>query len=85
MKSAGIIMNLFIPVFYRTSNVLGPPGASPSVDLLEDLLRHTDVKTWHIIPSIVDEIGETPAVAAKFTGAKVMIASGGELTVSPKS
>jgi hypothetical protein len=76
-QSAGLIMNMFIPVFYGTSNVLGPAGALPTVDLIDSLLDLTNVKIWHIIPSIVDEIGETPALSARFAHAKIIISSGG--------
>lgn len=70
-------MNVLIRAFYGTSNVIGPVGVLSTVNLIDSLLDHTNVKVWSIIPSIVDEIGETPGISAKFSGAKIIIASGG--------
>ncbi|KAK2873399.1 putative secondary metabolism biosynthetic enzyme [Arthroderma sp. PD_2] len=77
---AGLIMNIFIVAFHRTSNVLGPVGVLSTINLLDSLLDHTDIRCWSVIPSIVDEIGETPAIRAKFAKSKVIIASGGPVT-----
>ncbi|EFR04290.1 L-aminoadipate-semialdehyde dehydrogenase [Nannizzia gypsea CBS 118893] len=77
---AGLIMNIFIVSLYRTSNVLGPVGVLSTINLLDSLLDNTDIKCWSVIPSIVDEIGETPAIRAKFAKSKVIIASGGPVT-----
>lgn len=71
-------MNILINAFYGTCNVLGPVHVSPSLALIDSLLDHAKIKVWSIIPSIVDEIGETPAVHEKFKDSKVIIASGGE-------
>lgn len=73
-------MNVLIRAFYRTSNVIGPVGVLSTVNLVESLIDHTNIKIWSIIPSIVDEIGETPAISAKFASAKIIIASGGKRT-----
>lgn len=70
-------MNILIPAFYGTCNVLAPAGRPASLDLVDNLLDHGRISVWHIIPSIIDEIGETLEVHAKFTDSKVMIASGG--------
>ncbi|KAJ5654232.1 Male sterilityNAD-binding [Penicillium lividum] len=78
--AAGLIMNVLIRAFYRTSNVIGPVGVLSTVNLVESLIDHTNIKVWSIIPSIVDEIGETPAISAKFASAKIIIASGGPVT-----
>lgn len=71
-------MNILINAFYGTCNVLGPAHVSPNLALIDSLLDHARIKVWSIIPSIVDEIGETPAVHEKFKDSKVVIASGGE-------
>ena len=77
-QSAAMTMNVLINAFYGTCNVLGPAHVSPSLALIDSLLDHAKIKVWSIIPSIVDEIGETPAVHEKFKDAKIIIASGGE-------
>ena len=73
-------MNVLVNAFYGTCNVLGPANVTPSLGLIDSLLDHARVKVWSIIPSIVDEIGETPAVHNKFKDSKIIIASGGENT-----
>ena len=75
-------MNVLVNAFYGTCNVLGPANVSPSLALIESLLAHANIKVWSVIPSIVDEIGENPAVHAKFKTSKIIIASGGKLTSS---
>ncbi|KAJ5430722.1 Male sterility NAD-binding [Penicillium cf. griseofulvum] len=82
--AAGLIMNVLVRAFYRTSNVIGPVGVLSTINLIDSLIDHTNIKIWSIIPSIVDDIGETPAVSAKFASAKIIIASGGKRTESPK-
>ncbi|KXG50671.1 Male sterility, NAD-binding [Penicillium griseofulvum] len=78
--AAGLIMNILVRAFYRTSNVIGPVGVLSTINLIDSLIDHTNIKIWSIIPSIVDDIGETPAVSTKFTSAKIIIASGGPVT-----
>ena len=77
-QSAAMTMNILINAFYGTCNVLGPAHVSPNLALIDSLLDHANVKVWSIIPSIVDDIGESPAVHEKFSNAKIIIASGGE-------
>ena len=71
-------MNVLVNAFYGTCNVLGPAHVSPSLALIDSLLVHANIKVWHIIPSMIDDIGETPAVHEKFKDAKIIIASGGK-------
>ncbi|KAL8838457.1 MAG: hypothetical protein Q9170_002132 [Blastenia crenularia] len=75
--SAAMTMNVLVNAFYGTCNVLGPAHVSPSLTLIDSLLDHANVKVWSIIPSIVDDIGEAPAVHEKFKDSKIIIASGG--------
>lgn len=71
-------MNVLITAFYDTSNVIGPMGVLSTIDLVDSLADHTNIKVWSIIPSIVDEIGETPSISRKFASAKIIIVSGGK-------
>ena len=71
-------MNVLVNAFYGTCNVLGPVNVTPSLALIDSLLDQARIKVWSIIPSIVDEIGENPAVHTKFKDSKHIIASGGE-------
>ncbi|MCJ1387732.1 hypothetical protein MMC18_000575 [Xylographa bjoerkii] len=77
---AGLIMNIFITAFYGTCCVLGPSGVTPTLDLIDSLLDHGKINVWSIIPSIVDEVGESSSVRAKFKSSKIIIASGGPVT-----
>lgn len=70
-------MNIIVRIFYNTTNTLGPVGVLPTIDMVDSLLDHTDILLWSMIPALVDEIGETPQVLAKFAKAKFIIASGG--------
>lgn len=78
-------MNILVKTFYGTSNVIGPVGVLPTIGLIDSLLVNTDIRIWSIIPSIVDEIGETPAVLEKFASSKVIIASGGRFRYFPRA
>ncbi|MCJ1314533.1 hypothetical protein MMC25_008215 [Agyrium rufum] len=78
--SASVTMNILINAYYGTCNVLGPVNVTPSLGLIDALLDHARIRVWSIIPSIVDEIGESPAVHAKFKSSKVIVASGGPVT-----
>lgn len=71
------MMNIPVRIFYNTTNTIGPVGQIPTIDHIEALLDHTDTRLWSMIPALVDEIGETPKVLAKFAKAKFIIASGG--------
>lgn len=71
-------MNVLINSFYGTCNVLGPANVTPSLGLIDSLLDHAKISVWSIIPSIVDEIGENPAVHNKFKDSKIIVASGGK-------
>ncbi|KAL8788421.1 MAG: hypothetical protein Q9195_007300 [Heterodermia aff. obscurata] len=79
--SAAMTMNVLVNAFYGTCDVLGPAHISPSLALIDTLLDIGRIKVWSIIPSIVDEIGESPAVHEKFKVAKIIIASGGNYAI----
>lgn len=78
-------MNILIRAFYGTRNVIGPVGVLSTINLIDSLLDHTEIRTWSIMPSIIDEIGETPTTSAKFKGHKAIIASGGKDSTAPCS
>jgi hypothetical protein len=70
-------MNILIRAFYGTTNVISPFGVLSTINVIDALLDCTEIKTWSIMPSIIDEIGETPSVSAKFKGHNAIVASGG--------
>ncbi|KAM7185984.1 acetyl-CoA synthetase-like protein [Naviculisporaceae sp. PSN 640] len=80
---AGTIMNSLIPAYFRMHCVMGPSGVIPNMDLTASLADHAKLDVWSIVPSLVDQLGETPEVLAKFKSAKFICASGGP--VSPVS
>ena len=75
-------MNVLVNAFYGTCNVLGPAHISPTLSLIDALLDIGRIDVWSITPSMVDDIGETPAVHEKFKDAKMIIASGGKYALS---
>ncbi|RYN27493.1 hypothetical protein AA0114_g12556 [Alternaria tenuissima] len=80
---AGIIMDILLPALFGLSCVLGPESTIPNISLLETLADHAKIDIWSMVPSLVDELGETPDVLAKFQSSKFICASGGP--VSPIS
>ncbi|KAF3484455.1 uncharacterized protein GIQ15_03779 [Arthroderma uncinatum] len=80
---AGIIMNILMPAFFNLHCVLGLAGALPNIRLVETLADNVKIDIWSMVPSLVNEIGETPEVLAKLRPSKFICASGGP--VSPVS
>lgn len=71
-------MKILMRAFYGTCNVLGPAGVTPTLELIDSLFDHAKINVWSIIPSIVDEIGESPMIRAKINSAKCIVVSGGK-------
>lgn len=71
-------MNILIPSLYGMHSIMGPVGVIPNMDLIESLVDHGKIDIWSMVPSLVDELGETPDVLAKFESAKFICASGGK-------
>ncbi|KPM40578.1 hypothetical protein AK830_g6017 [Neonectria ditissima] len=80
---AGIIMDILMPALFNLHCVLGPAGVLPNINLVESLAESTQIDIWSMVPSLVDEVGETPEVLAKLKPSKFICASGGP--VSPVS
>ncbi|KAL8922381.1 MAG: hypothetical protein Q9208_005234 [Pyrenodesmia sp. 3 TL-2023] len=80
---AGIIMNILLPSLFGLHCILGPAGVLPNLNLVESLADHGKIDIWSMVPSLVDELGETPDVLAKLKPSKFICASGGP--VSPVS
>ncbi|KAK3315685.1 Pyoverdine/dityrosine biosynthesis protein-domain-containing protein [Apodospora peruviana] len=74
---AGTIMDIMIPSYFAMHCVLGPAGVIPNMDLTASLADHAKIDVWSMVPTLVDELGETPDVLAKFKSAKFICASGG--------
>ncbi|KAL8881551.1 MAG: hypothetical protein Q9198_001262 [Flavoplaca austrocitrina] len=74
---AGIIMNILLPSLFGLHCILGPSGILPNMNLVESLADHGKIDIWSMVPSLVDELGETPGVLAKFKSSKFICASGG--------
>ncbi|KAL9620748.1 MAG: hypothetical protein Q9160_004761 [Pyrenula sp. 1 TL-2023] len=82
-KEAGIIMDILMPALFNLHCVLGPAGILPNINLVESLADHGKIDIWSMVPSLVDELGDTPEVLAKLKSSKFICASGGP--VSPVS
>ncbi|KAG9253419.1 transferase family protein [Emericellopsis atlantica] len=80
---AGIIMDILMPALFNLHCILGPVGVLPNINLVEDLAESAKIDIWSMVPSLVDEVGETPEVLAKLKPSKFICASGGP--VSPVS
>lgn len=74
-----MIMDILMPSFFGLHCILGPAGVLPNMNLVESLVDHGKIDIWSMVPSLVDELGETPDVLAKFTSSKFICASGGKV------
>ncbi|KAL8826985.1 MAG: hypothetical protein Q9191_003458 [Dirinaria sp. TL-2023a] len=77
---AGVIMDILLPSLFGLHCTLGPAGVLPNMNLLESLANHGRIDIWSMVPSLVDELGETPDVLAKFRSSKFICASGGPVS-----
>lgn len=75
-------MDILLPSLFGLHCILGPAGVLPNMDLVESLADHGRIDIWSMIPSLVDELGETPDVLAKFKSSKFICASGGKHILS---
>jgi hypothetical protein len=73
-------MNILLPALFGLHCILGPSKVMPNVSLVETLADHAKIDIWSMVPSLVDEIGETPDVLAKLRSSKFICASGGKCT-----
>jgi hypothetical protein len=73
-----MFMDIVMPAFYGLHCILGPAGVIPNLDLIDSLVQKANISIWSMVPSLVDELGETPDVLAKFKSAKFICASGGK-------
>ena len=71
-------MNILIPSLFGLHCILGPASDLPNLNLVEFLADKARIDIWSMVPSLVDELGETPDVLAKFKSSKFICASGGK-------
>ncbi|ETS80548.1 hypothetical protein PFICI_08077 [Pestalotiopsis fici W106-1] len=82
---AGMVFNLLMNNFYETHGIIGPSSIIPNVDFIASLAEQGLVDIWNIVPSLVDEIGESFDVIDKFANSKLICASGGPVRYAPAS
>ena len=70
-------MNILIAGLYRLHTIMGPVNVVPNMGLIDSLAEHGNIDIWSMVPSLVDELGETPSVLKKFKNSKFICASGG--------
>jgi len=70
-------MDILMPALFALHCFLGPAGVLPNMNLIESLADHAKIDIWSMVPSLVDELGETPDVLAKLNTSKFICASGG--------
>ncbi|QGA15106.1 hypothetical protein EYB26_002762 [Talaromyces marneffei] len=80
---AGVIMDILMPALFNLQCVLGPVGVLPNLNLVERLAVDVGIDIWSMVPSLVDELGETPSILRQLASSKFICASGGP--VSPVS
>lgn len=71
-------MDILMPALYGLHCILGPRDVIPNISLIENLADRAKIDIWSMVPSLVDELGETPDVLTKFRLSKFICASGGE-------
>ena len=76
-------MDIILPSLLGLHCILGPAGVLPNMNLLESLANHARIDIWSMVPSLVDELGETSDVLAKFKSSKFICASGGLYILCP--
>ena len=69
-----------MPALFNLHCILGPAGVLPHLGLIESLADHAEIDIWSMVPSLADELGENPAVLAKFKSSKFICASGGPVS-----
>lgn len=74
-------MDILMPALFGLQCVLGPPDVIPNLALIETLAESNAVDIWSMVPSLVDELGETPVILEKFRSSKFICASGGKYTL----
>ncbi|KAF5250787.1 hypothetical protein FANTH_4059 [Fusarium anthophilum] len=77
---AGIIMNILLPSLFGLHCIMGPKGVVPNMDLIESLADHANIAIWSMVPSLVDELGETTDILIKLKPSKFICASGGPVS-----
>jgi len=75
-------MDILMPALFNLHCVLGPAGVLPNMGLVESLADHAKIDIWSMVPSLVDELGETPEVLARLEPSKFICASGGKVHAS---
>lgn len=70
-------MDILLPSLFSLHCILGPAGVLPNISLVDSLADHGQIDIWSMVPSLVDELGETPDVLAKLRSSKFICASGG--------
>uniref|UniRef100_A0A093UVJ3 Fumigaclavine B O-acetyltransferase n=1 Tax=Talaromyces marneffei PM1 TaxID=1077442 RepID=A0A093UVJ3_TALMA len=76
-------MDILMPALFNLQCVLGPVGVLPNLNLVERLAVDVGIDIWSMVPSLVDELGETPSILRQLASSKFICASGGP--VSPVS
>ncbi len=75
-------MDILLPSLFSLHCILGPAGVIPNMNLVEFLADHGIINIWSMVPSLIDELGETPDVLAKFKSSRFIYASGGKRVFS---
>ncbi len=70
-------MNIILPSLFGLHCILGPANVLPNINLVESFADHGKIDIWSMVPSLVDELGETPDVLVKLKSSKFICASGG--------
>ncbi|KAH9843365.1 Acetyl CoA synthetase-like [Teratosphaeria destructans] len=77
---AGVIMNIIMPSLYGLRCVLGPSDVLPNLNLVDKLVTHARIDIWSMVPSLVDELADSPEILARLEPSKFICASGGPVS-----
>lgn len=77
---AGVVVNIWSPIFYNRKVVLPPPGPLLGADATVALLKQTGATASWLPPSTLDEIGKRSDLLEGISQLKYVMAGGGVVT-----
>lgn len=75
-------MDILMPPLFNLHCIIGPADILPNITLIKLLAEQACIDIWSLVPSLVDEVGETPDVLAKLAPSKFICASGGPVSLT---
>lgn len=70
-------MDILMPGLFDLQCILGPVGVLPNISLIQKLAETVKVDIWSMVPTLVDELGESASALVALSRSKFICASGG--------